>query len=73
MLWSEANPTYVIMVDDVKKDEQIHHYEWLLSVPSDVHLAAQWHSDVVLQDDSAKDDFKAPLGTRRLLVSSLAP
>ncbi len=64
---------YVLIVDDVKQDDQERRYEWLLSTPGDVRFAGQFHNDIVLQDGAAGDAFVVPAGTRRLLVRMLAP
>lgn len=64
---------YVLMVDDVKKDDNEHLYEWYLSVPGDVECPGSYQNNVILQDEAAGDKLTVKKDTRRLLVKVLSP
>ena len=53
---------YVIIVDDVKKDDKPHTYDWRMQLPTDVKMIRQNGNDVILGETN---------GNRRLLVRIL--
>lgn len=80
------NP-YVVVVDDLKKDEQYRRYEWVMQVPKSVRmLTLQGSSEIILVHDTEKtlksfqinrtgskssDEKLIPQGTPLLLVKYL--
>jgi len=62
---------YVLIVDDVKKDDQSRLYEWYLATPYDLEFAGIFHNNIVLQESSAGRAFVADKGSKRLLVRML--
>ncbi|MFK7936504.1 MAG: T9SS type A sorting domain-containing protein [Saprospiraceae bacterium] len=61
---------YVLIVDDVQKDSDVHNYKWLGQIASDLVVDSY---DVNLQDADYRSDviLKEPTGDRRLLVRIL--
>jgi len=67
------NP-YVLIVDDVKKDDQPHLYEWYLQTAPDITIATMKHQDIYLKpEDEKKVITFAPVGSPRMLVRTLGP
>ncbi|HEY3415378.1 MAG TPA: hypothetical protein VGM23_00720, partial [Armatimonadota bacterium] len=54
MLVRGANP-YVLIFDDIRKDDAEHRYEWLLQTPSDLMLKGLQGDDVLLGVDGTPD------------------
>lgn len=52
---------YVLIIDDVQKDDAVRQYEWLLQIPLDVEIQEQSGNDILLRDSTG----------RRLLVRVL--
>jgi hypothetical protein len=55
-----AHP-YVLIVDDIRKDDQPHQYDWLMQVPDDLKVISSNATDIVLGGSDPRDP-------RRLLV-----
>jgi hypothetical protein len=67
------NP-YVLIVDDVKKDDQPHLYEWYLQTAEDLTIATMQHQDIYLRPkDEERIGTFAPIGSERMLVRTLGP
>lgn len=49
-----TNP-YLLVIDDVKKDEQLHQFDWNISVPQDVELIEALTPEVVFQNTEPSD------------------
>ena len=67
---------YVLIVDDVRKDDREHLYEWLLQLAPDLELLYARHDDIVLKEAgeaTEKGSIRAAPGAKRLLVRSLGP
>ncbi|XHR30633.1 MAG: hypothetical protein ACFUZC_08730 [Chthoniobacteraceae bacterium] len=47
--------SYVLIVDDIRKDDQAHDYEWLLQLPDDLEIRKSNHGEVVLGSTQADD------------------
>ena len=58
---------YLLIVDDVRKDDAPHLYQFLLQVPDDLELASVEDSHITLQKTSDQDDLPS------LLVEVLEP
>lgn len=63
-LMVRATNPYMILADDVKKDNDIHTYTWTFVTPMDVKLASFNGRDAILQEDGERG--------RRFLLRSLA-
>jgi hypothetical protein len=70
----EGNP-YLIVVDDIQKDDREHLYEWLMQTGPDTEMASIKDDDVILCDASVPRDAngiaKPKKGDRELLVRIL--
>lgn len=53
---------YVIIADEIQKDDKPHHYQWYMQVPTDLVFESQNGRDIILAD---------PNGARKLLVRVL--
>ena len=68
---SRGRYPYVLIADDIRKDDNIHLYEWIMQVPSDIEVIRAEGDQVVLgakEFPKAKGADKALPDKRRLLV-----
>ena len=67
---------YVLIVDDVKQDDQDRLYEWYLQLAPDLELLYAKHDDLVLKEaaeETEKGSIRAAPGSKRMLVRCLGP
>ena len=66
---------YLLVVDDIQKDDKEHLYEWLMQTGMDTEVASLQGNDIVLCDATAKRDENGEVhpakGERELLVRVL--
>lgn len=63
---------YVIIVDDVKKDNQRRTYDWYMPIPDDVDFVPQADGSILLIERDEKLLYNRPeIGSRRLLIMPL--
>ena len=73
VLVREPNP-YVMIVDDVKKDDQERLYQWYMPVPDDVEFEPLADGRILLTEKSERRTYdRANVGSRRLLISPMGP
>lgn len=71
LLVREPHP-YVMIVDDVKKDDQIRVYDWYMQVPDDVDFVPQADGGALLVERHEQRTYERPnVGSRRLLILPL--
>ena len=69
-----GEPPYVLIIDDVKKDDEQHLYEWYMQTPLDLDLALMHDNNIILNEQSEETRGKhAVPGSRRMLVRVLEP
>ncbi len=75
IVFNKGPHPYLLVVDDVQKDDAEHLYEWLMQTGPDTELASLKDREVVLCDSSTQRDANGlplpPKGARLLLVRVL--
>ena len=73
--FSKGKNPYLLVIDDIQKDDQEHLYEWLMQTGLDTEMVSLTGSDIVLCNASVKRDAnglaKPEKGARELLVRVL--
>jgi hypothetical protein len=65
---------YVIMIDDVKKDDRDRTYDWYMQISDDVDFLPQADGSVLLTERGEERTYDRPnVGSRRLLILPLGP
>lgn len=74
IVFSRGSTPWLLVVDDIQKDEQERLYEWLMQTGLDTEIAAVKGADIILCDASARDEHgvvRPRKGDRQLLVRIL--
>ena len=75
LAFSRGEKPYLLVVDDIQKDEKEHLYEWLMQTGMNTEAASISGNDIILCDASVKHDetglAKPAKGDRELLVRVL--
>lgn len=56
--------SYVLIIDDIKKDKNIHRYEWLMQIADDLEIISKNDNGIVLGNIASKD-------TRQLFIKMI--
>ena len=57
--------SYVLIIDDIKKDSRSHQYDWLMQVPDDLVIKSSTNQSVILGSAEPKDN-------RRMIVQMIS-